>query len=303
MPLEVTAEQPPAATKRIAAVVVTFNRLTILKECLQALNSQTRPPDEIIVVNNGSTDGTAEWLAQQTGVTVVTQDNSGSSGGQHTGIKTAHQRGHDWFWCMDDDTIPKPDALAALVAAPPFQDPTTGFLCSMTLDAEEKVDNVLPTVCSKEWWGTVITDGCVRVDHSSFVSVMSSRAAVEKVGLPLKWLFIWGEDTEFTKRISGHFKGWAVLKSVVVHKYVSQARTADPLDDPKTKTRYLYLLRNELVRLRIDPTIHGRFSRLGMKLSTLYMMMRWILQGKLPLRGVAWAIEGLFRPIRLDFPD
>ena len=284
-------------------MVVTFNRLALLKECVAAIKAQQRLPDEIIVVNNGSSDGTADWLASQVGLTVVTQPNSGSSGGQNTGIKTAYLNGHDWIWCMDDDTVPKTTALAALIKAKPFCDINTGFLCSVTLSANETVDEVLPTVCSNEWWGTVLQDHCVRVDHASFVSVMVSRIAVKTVGLPLEWMFIWGEDTEFTKRISGRFKGWAVLDSLVVHKYVSRAKTDDPFDDPITRKRYMYLLRNELVRLRVDPTIKGRSGRVFAIAATLYNTARWIIRGKLPFRTIAWVAEGLFRRIRFEFPE
>ena len=44
----------------IAALVVTYNRLADLKKCLDTLRQQTRPLDAILIVNNGSTDGTAE---------------------------------------------------------------------------------------------------------------------------------------------------------------------------------------------------------------------------------------------------
>jgi len=47
---------------KIAAVVVTYNRLELLKQCIDSIKNQTRKPDEIIVVNNSSTDGTLEWL-------------------------------------------------------------------------------------------------------------------------------------------------------------------------------------------------------------------------------------------------
>lgn len=48
---------------KIIAVVVTYNRLSLLKRNLDCLR-QNKPLSSIIVVNNGSTDGTAEWLAE-----------------------------------------------------------------------------------------------------------------------------------------------------------------------------------------------------------------------------------------------
>ena len=96
---------------KIAAVVVTYNRLALLQECITSLRNQTRKLDEIIVVNNSSTDGSFEWLNLQNDLAVITQENSGSAGGQHTGIKTAYEHGHDWIWCMDDDCIASKNAL------------------------------------------------------------------------------------------------------------------------------------------------------------------------------------------------
>src|SRR5437763_1531479 len=61
----------------VAAIVVTRDRLPLLQRCLAGLRAQTRPCDEILVVDNGSGDGTAQWLASQEGLTVLRQDNTG----------------------------------------------------------------------------------------------------------------------------------------------------------------------------------------------------------------------------------
>ncbi len=100
---------------KITAVIVTYNRLELLKECLLGLRGQTHPLDEIIVVNNSSTDGTDGWLKDQDRLTVINQDNLGGSGGQYAGIRKAMENGADWIWCMDDDAEPYPDALEQLV--------------------------------------------------------------------------------------------------------------------------------------------------------------------------------------------
>ncbi|MEJ7665194.1 MAG: glycosyltransferase [Hymenobacter sp.] len=76
----------------IAAVLVTYNRIADLKICLDSLRRQTRPLNRIFVINNGSTDGTAEWLATQTDLAVTTQANLGGAGGFATGIQTGYER-------------------------------------------------------------------------------------------------------------------------------------------------------------------------------------------------------------------
>src|SRR4028119_2142102 len=101
---------------KIIAVIVTYNRLALLKKCIAGVQQQSRRPDGILVINNSSTDGTVEWLATQE-VTVVTQPNLGGAAGFSTGIKEAYKRGADWIWLMDDDTIPTSSALEKLTNA------------------------------------------------------------------------------------------------------------------------------------------------------------------------------------------
>ncbi|MFZ1073950.1 MAG: glycosyltransferase family 2 protein [Verrucomicrobiia bacterium] len=203
----------------VSAVIVTCNRLELLKENLAAVRGQTRVPDEIIVINNGSTDGTAEWLKIQTGLTVIQQENLGSSGGQYAGIKAAFEHGHEWFWCMDDDTIPAPDALEMLLASAHASELETGFLCSAvfwtdgTLHRMNMTASTMPASTNDPRW----LQG-VQTDESSFVSVLFRREAVQACGLPLREMFIWCDDKEFTLRIAKKFKGWIIPTSRVVHK-------------------------------------------------------------------------------------
>src|SRR6056297_937190 len=99
----------------IAAVVVTFNRLKLLKKVINNIKNQTHKPDSIIIVNNSSTDGTTEWLEKQQGLDVIHQDNLGSSGGQYTGFKAAYDKGFEFLWIMDDDVVPEKDCLENLI--------------------------------------------------------------------------------------------------------------------------------------------------------------------------------------------
>lgn len=74
---------------KVTAVVVTYNRVNLLQRVVKALESQTIGLYKILVVNNGSTDGTKEWLDSQTNLTVIHQDNVGGSGGFYRGINEA----------------------------------------------------------------------------------------------------------------------------------------------------------------------------------------------------------------------
>lgn len=101
---------------KILAAVVTHNRRELLSRCIDHLQAQSRPADALLIVNNASSDGTAEMLTAR-GVPFVTQDNLGSAGGWKRAIAHARENGFDAIWLMDDDGFPDGGALARLEAA------------------------------------------------------------------------------------------------------------------------------------------------------------------------------------------
>ena len=73
----------------VMAVVVTFNRLDLLKQCVEALRAQTAPC-HILIVDNASTDGTGQWAASQAGLSYrSTGSNLGGAGGFNRGMRWA----------------------------------------------------------------------------------------------------------------------------------------------------------------------------------------------------------------------
>ncbi|MGI8623849.1 MAG: glycosyltransferase, partial [Solirubrobacteraceae bacterium] len=101
------------------AVVVTFERSARLRECLTALRAQTRPPETVLVVDNASRDDTPDMVRTEfPEVTLLALTiNGGGAGGFATGLERALAGGADLAWLLDDDTIPRPDALGRLLAA------------------------------------------------------------------------------------------------------------------------------------------------------------------------------------------
>ena len=83
--------------EKVIAVVVTYNRQVLLTECIEALRSQTRTIDKILVINNGSNDNTENWLSRQKDIEFFTQNNIGSGGGFNKGIQLAYEKGYDWI--------------------------------------------------------------------------------------------------------------------------------------------------------------------------------------------------------------
>jgi GT2 family glycosyltransferase len=95
--------------KTIAGIVVTYNRLALLEECIEALMAPTDQSFDILIIDNASTDGTGERMQDYVRNGSIryfnTGENSGGAGGFNYGIRKAYELGYEYFWLMDDDTI------------------------------------------------------------------------------------------------------------------------------------------------------------------------------------------------------
>lgn len=182
--------------EKVIAVVVTYNRQALLSECINALRRQSKPLDAILVVNNGSTDSTEEWLKKQSDVFFVSQKNVGSSGGFSTGINWAYQKGYSWIWCMDDDGYPKEDALQNLLAA---DNGNLRLMNCAVIDKENKQSFVWKTGEFKTI-SEVNTNIIEGIGHP-FNGTMLHRRIIERVGVPQPKFFLWGDETEYYYRI------------------------------------------------------------------------------------------------------
>jgi glycosyltransferase involved in cell wall biosynthesis len=101
---------PITATMKpfISVIIPTFNRVALLKETVNSVRKQTFPDFELIVVNDGSTDGTAEWLRSQTDLKAIDQENKGIATARNAGAAVA--RG-EWLAFLDHDDLWAPDKL------------------------------------------------------------------------------------------------------------------------------------------------------------------------------------------------
>lgn len=206
----------------VSAIVVTFNRLTLLKECIDQLLSINNDLNNIIVVNNNSNDGTFEYLEnlQSERILVVNLDkNIGGAGGFSAGIKYAYENtDSDYFWLMDDDTMVKGDSLSLLLKAAKTLNGNFGFLNSYIRWWENMEPCNVPGDLPYNW-NDKAQDGLIRLSNCTFVSVFIPRNVVKNIGLPKKEMFIWGDDLEYTHRIYEKYPDcYMVVDSEVIHK-------------------------------------------------------------------------------------
>jgi rhamnopyranosyl-N-acetylglucosaminyl-diphospho-decaprenol beta-1,3/1,4-galactofuranosyltransferase len=184
----------------VAAVLVTYNRLADLKKCVDTLREQTRPLDAIFVINNGSTDGTDEWLATQPDLRVTTQANLGGAGGFATGLETAYQAGYTWLWCMDDDCLAAPDALANLLKSPNLG-PCIKNSMSVSVNSRDELAFFVdrPNQSYRKVSDMAGLDLIYGV-ASFFNGTLVHSGVVKAIGVPDKNLFIWGDEVEYMTR-------------------------------------------------------------------------------------------------------
>lgn len=116
----------PSPTPAISVSVVNWNGGTMVLDCLEALKRQTWRDFEVVVVDNGSTDGSAECIAEAfPAVRMLRQDtNMGFAAANN--LAAAAARG-TWLALLNNDAFPEPDWLAQLVDATLRHPDSTGF--------------------------------------------------------------------------------------------------------------------------------------------------------------------------------
>ena len=242
--------------KKIAVALVTYNRLDLLKECLASLRKQTYKPDKIIIINNDSTDGTTNWLNEQTDLEVIHQANLGGSGGFYTGIKLAYEQGFDFIWVMDDDVEPELDCLEKLMQS--------------FVDFGDEYDVLLPdrfydATRNKRWrYGTKfnftnplknigVGNGICAADDLSkkilpivaftFEGPIFKREVIEKIGNVEKDFFINHDDTDYSIRaIRAGFKIGVVTDALLIKKIFIDVKKGLRAD-----FKLYYLVRNNII--------------------------------------------------------
>lgn len=226
---------PATALGEVAAVVVTYNRQPMLARCLSSLECQSINLSAIFVIDNHSLDNTQAYLASWS-TRPRTHDagpirqvqrlgcNAGGAGGFNIGMRMAVEAAYDWIWVMDDDVIPSPTALVELLRIANGAATAGGFYVSTAYDASHQhvinvpVADMTPGFQGYPAWGQHLGAAVVRIRECTFVSTLFPRTAILTVGLPIKELFIWGDDTEYTRRmVHAGINGYWVGHSVVTH--------------------------------------------------------------------------------------
>ncbi len=208
-------------------VVVTYNRVEKLKECLHHIESQSRPYDLIVIVNNASTDDTGVLLYDKRNdkrYHIITENvNTGGAGGFERGIKEACLLDAEWITVIDDDAMLEKDFLQVIdgmIESDPHPHlcyagvPKTGGL---RIGHRRRV---VGRIIKKE-----VAVPAEEYDNDTFICQIGSfcglvlhRSIIEQFGLPDSSFFLWFDDTEYCLRFSGKYPILNVNHAIIDHQ-------------------------------------------------------------------------------------
>ena len=275
--------------KKVAAIIVTYNREQLLVRCMNAVIGQLYKPAVVYIIDNASTDGTDIWIREngydgvKDGIEfryIRLDENIGGAGGFHMGLKTAYEASDnfDAFWVMDDDGEPESKQLQKLQVHLNERD----YLSPLVIAKEDMSKLSFDGGKSvAEYAGRADAKGLIDGVAFPFNGILYSRRLVEKVGLPIKEMFIWGDEMNYHQRcINSGFHPTIVVNAIHVHPADRQPqknvygslRIIVPTEDWKL---YCYV-RNRTFNLRTTATFRhlvGDTCRMSCRY-TLYFTYR-----------------------------
>lgn len=295
----------PGRAPRVAVIVLNWNGRDDSIACLESLQKVEYPNYEVMLVDNGSVDGSAAAIRRHfPGQEIVeTGRNLGFAEGNNTGIRIALERGADYVLLLNNDTIVHPSLLRELVAAAE-RCPDGGLFCAKIYYHAE------PT---RIWYGgarwhddlmrfqhfydeaQILPDerGVAAVDYACGCALLARSAVLRQVGLLDPRFFLTYEDTDlcFRARAAG-FASYCVPAAVLWHKISSSFGGAEsPL--------FTYFMTRNLL---LWGELHlGRRQRLRLFRSILGELKRALVRSRMPQsRAIAW---GLWHYVTRRFGD
>jgi rhamnopyranosyl-N-acetylglucosaminyl-diphospho-decaprenol beta-1,3/1,4-galactofuranosyltransferase len=222
-------------SKSIVAVVVTHNRLPDLKQVLSGISRQTLLPSHVVVVNNESSDGTRDWLEDQTQIIAIHQENTGGAGGFRTGVEKGMSLNADWLWLLDDDVLPAEDCLEKLLSYSELSQciqPVRLGEHKVMLDEERFLDVNSCRICTSQNISFKNGKRFVFTNIGCFEGMLIAVPLVRKIGLPDARFFLAHDDLVFGY-LASKFTNIIVTQDAVLQKLPSSFSRYDSY-------RYLY---------------------------------------------------------------
>lgn len=198
----------------VTAFIPTFNRSVFLKEAIESLLRQTLPPNEIFVIDDGSTDDTDQVVAAfAPRVTYIRKANGGKSSALNTGLQHSS---HELVYILDDDDIASDDAIERL-AEVLRNHPECGFAYG-EYDAFTVSDSGEISTSPRLTETADADELSIALMHNNRIRqqcMLVRKSCYDQVG-PFNEAFIRSQDYEMLLRLARNFKGKR-LDHVVCH--------------------------------------------------------------------------------------
>lgn len=203
-------------------ILVNWNGYDDTVECVESCLTLAHAPFEVVVVDNGSADGSGERLrtrfsAEPRVSVILTRENLGFAGGNNAGIARALDAGADYIWLLNNDTVVEPASLSALLAAAESH-PDAGMFGSKVyyydrpsvlwfaggFIREVREGSTFHRGLEEEDTGQYDTPGTV--DYVTGASLFASAALVREIGMMSEDYFLYWEEVDWCARAAaaGH---------------------------------------------------------------------------------------------------
>ncbi len=230
---------------KIGAVIVTYNRINLLKECLDCVLNQSQEMDSVIVVNNNSDDGTKEYLDNLKDKRVKpyhSDTNLGGAGGFHKALSIATKEDFDYILIIDDDAMIEKNYMKKIVKFAEKNEECNAFAGSVYTEGAVDTYHRRWLTLKVIFWERQVPRGMYnrprKIDFATFCGLVIRGDELKRIGLPMEEYFIWYDDSEFCLRIKG---GITLLpKARLNHKTVLNYKTGSILGRISWKHYYGY---------------------------------------------------------------
>lgn len=213
---------------KVLAIVITYNRVDLLKKCLESLKSSSFVPD-ILVVDNASKDSTEDFIKNNHKdiFYLKLEQNLGPAGGAQIGQNFALQKDYEAVWMLDDDVIVSKDALLTLLKY--YEELRLKnekiFLSSVAytdLEFSKPMYNFLKynpnTGLTSKIKDALFKEEYFEYDIAPMNGLFIPKEVLQDVGTFNGKLWGWYDDTEFVLRCrSKGYRGFAITKSKIYH--------------------------------------------------------------------------------------
>lgn len=204
---------------KLLTIIVTYNAMRWVDRCLGSVKSSSVPSD-IFIVDNGSTDGTADYIAEHYPDAMLyrSRKNLMFGRGNNVGLKYALEKGYDYVYLLNQDAWVEPDTFEKMIAIQK-QHPEYGVLSPMQMSADGKsYEAIFKHLIVDKLPDNYFECDVFEVKFAQASHWLLSRSCIESVGGFSPSFPHYGEDDNYCHRTLYHdFKIGIVPEAKAVH--------------------------------------------------------------------------------------